>query len=81
MTKTLLPLALIAAAGVGFAMTAATEIDTDGDGFLTLSEMQAVYPTLTTEVFETIDVNSDGLLDMDEVAAAEAAELLPATES
>jgi len=77
MTKYYLPLALVLLAGVGFATTSMDEVDSDGDGLLTLDELQAAYPTLTAEMFETIDTDANGVLDLEEVAAAEEAELLP----
>jgi len=58
--------------------TAATEVDADGDGLLTIAEVQAVYPDMTAEQFNQIDANADGALDDVEVQAAQDAGLMPA---
>ena len=58
----------------------ATEVDTNGDGVLTIDEVQAVFPEITTEAFTAMDVNADGALDDDEVVAAQEAGMMPATE-
>lgn len=59
---------------------AADLTDADGDGFFSMEEMQAVYPELSAEVFTQIDVDADGKISADEVAAATEAGLLPAKE-
>ena len=41
--------------------------DTDGDGFLSFSEVQAVYEDVTQEFFDDKDVDADGQLNGDEV--------------
>ncbi|MEY8831264.1 hypothetical protein AB9K34_23065 [Sedimentitalea sp. XS_ASV28] len=56
---------------------AATEIDANGDGVLTLDEVQAVYPEISVESFSAMDLNSDGALDDAESVAAQDAGLLP----
>ncbi|MCY4334085.1 MAG: hypothetical protein OXC60_05370 [Litoreibacter sp.] len=70
----------IAFAG-SFAATAAfaavTDLDTDGDGVASFTELLAVYPTLTEEGFGAIDVNGDGVVDEAEMAAAIDAGLIP----
>ncbi|KAA9005007.1 EF-hand domain-containing protein [Histidinibacterium aquaticum] len=45
------------------------EVDTDGDGMASLEELQIVYPELTEDEFATLDANSDGMLDADEMTA------------
>ncbi|MEM8980675.1 MAG: EF-hand domain-containing protein [Pseudomonadota bacterium] len=77
MKHLILPIALLGAATAAWAMTSVTEIDGDGDGVLTLDEMQLAYPDMTAELFEIIDVDANGVVDADEIAAADAAELLP----
>lgn len=63
-----------------FAAQAVTaDVDTDGNGTFSFSELQAAYPDLTEEGFTAIDTNADGEADMDEVTAAEEAGLLPAS--
>jgi hypothetical protein len=68
--------------GFGFVLPAfaATQVDANGDGMLTVEEVQAVYPEITAEAFSAMDVNADGGLDADEVAAAQEAGLMPARE-
>ncbi len=59
------------------ALSAATEADANGDGVLTIDEVQAVYPEVTVEIFSAMDVNADGTLDDTEVVAAQEAGLMP----
>ena len=54
----------------------ATEVDANGDGMLTIEEVQAVYPETTAETFSAMDANADGALDDEEVKAAEEAGLM-----
>ncbi|MCF6443577.1 EF-hand domain-containing protein [Nereida sp. MMG025] len=70
----------IAATLLATPVMAMTEIDTDGDGFLTLAEMQAAYPDMSEEMFTAIDTNGDGVVNAEEVSAAEDASLLPKTD-
>ena len=74
MTKTL-ALSMFLAPGVALAMTAA-EVDANGDGMLTVDEVQAVFPDVTAEEFSAMDLNADGGLDDGEVQAAQEAGLL-----
>ena len=82
MTRTI-RLTVIAFAGFcvpAFAMgQGATEIDANGDGLLSIAEVQAVYPDVTAEQFSSMDLNADGALDDDEVQAAQEAGLMPAS--
>jgi len=59
---------------------AATSMDTNGDGVLTVDEVQAVYPDMTPETFSAMDVNADGALDDDEVVAGQDAGMMPPVE-
>ena len=77
--KTYLATALITL-GLTSAAWAATSIDSNGDGMVTLDEVQAVFPEITADSFSAMDVNSDGALDNDEVVAAQEAGLMPKTE-
>lgn len=70
-------LSTLIAAGLSTAAFAATEADANGDGMLTLDEVQAVFPEITTESFSAMDANADGALDGAEVAAAQDAGMLP----
>ncbi|WP_188078193.1 hypothetical protein [Aquicoccus porphyridii] len=56
----------------------ATEVDANGDGVLSLEEVQAVYPETTAEDFDAMDLNGDGALDDAEVQAAQDAGLMAA---
>lgn len=64
-------------AGLAAAAWAATEVDANGDGVLTLDEVNAAFPDIQADAFSTMDVNADGVLDSTEVAAAQEAGLLP----
>lgn len=81
MTKNL-TLTLIAAATLSIPALAmgqgAPELDVNGDGVLTIDEVQAAYPEVTTDGFTTMDLNADGALDADEILAAQEAGLMPA---
>ena len=50
------------------AMTA--EIDTDGDGMVSLAEFQVFYPELSEELFYEMDTDGDGLVNDEEMAIA-----------
>ena len=41
----------------------AVEVDANGDGVMTVDEVQAVYPDITAETFAEVDTNNDGVLD------------------
>ena len=78
MTRKLIAAVLIlAGTAAAFAMT---EMDTDGDGALSIEEFLGAYPALTAVEFEAADANADGVIDADEHAAAVTAGVLPATE-
>lgn len=76
MTKAIITTIIAIAVPVG--AWAATEADANGDGLLTIDEVQAVMPEITAEAFSTMDLNADGALDADEVQAAQDAGLMPA---
>ncbi len=59
------------------AISASAETDANGDGLLTIEEVQAVNPDITAESFSAMDANGDGALDADEVQAATDAGLMP----
>jgi len=60
------------------AVSAATEADANGDGLLTIDEVQAVMPEITADAFNAMDLNADGALDQAEIQAAQDAGLMPA---
>lgn len=59
------------------ALSAQSEVDTDGDGVLSYNEMLAAHPALTEEGFVAIDTNADGAIDADELKMANEAGLIP----
>ena len=61
------------------ATVAAAQVDANGDGVLTLEEVNTAFPEIKAEEFSAMDVNGDGVLDNAEVAAAQDAGLLPKT--
>lgn len=86
MTKTTTHTAVVSVAALIFSASAvlamseaASAVDANGDGVLTIEEVQAVYPDVSAEGFSAMDLNADGALDSSEVAAAEEAGLMPAT--
>lgn len=72
--------AAVALAGAAFAQGDASAIDANGDGMMSMEEMQAAYPDLTEETFNAIDANGDGSIDADELSAAIEAGTLPASD-
>ena len=83
MTKTfrLTAFAFAASCVPAFAMgQGATELDANGDGILSVAEVQAVYPDITAEQFSAMDLNADGALDDAEITAAQEAGLMPVTD-
>jgi len=69
-------LALIAAAATP-ALAQMAEIDLDGDGMYSLTEVQAVLPEMTEDDFMLLDASGDGLLDAEEIATGTEAGILP----
>lgn len=58
---------------LGFAAAAlAHEMDTDEDGLYSLTELRTEYPDLTDADYAGLDTNSDGAVDAEELAAAQA---------
>ena len=69
--------ALVTAISPALAMSnSAVEVDTNGDRVLSLEEVQAVWPSVTTEDFEKMDANADGSLDDTEIKTAEEAGMM-----
>ena len=77
MTKFTTFAAAVAVAMIASANTAA-ELDANQDGYLTLDELQAAYPDMTGDQFTLLDLDANGALDAEEVAAATEAGMLPA---
>lgn len=53
-----------------------TDVDTDRDGFASITELRAVYLDLTDERFLEIDIDGDRLVNMEEMLLAIDARLI-----
>ena len=73
MKSIVLPTAAVAAL---FAAPAVAEVEQAGA--LTYKELKQEYPTLTKKTFEMVDVNKDGVADMEEIDQAEQSDVLEA---
>lgn len=56
---------------------AQSSADANGDGVLTIEEVQAVLPDMDADTFSVMDANGDGALDQAEITVAQEAGLLP----
>lgn len=72
---TIAGLLLIAGAS---ALVAETKLDANGDEMVTMDEIAAIYPDVSTDTFSTADIDDNGALDAVELAAAQEAGLIPA---
>lgn len=63
--------ALVALTAPGWAQ------DADGDGNVSMEELQAAYPDVTAEMFAGMDTDGDGVLGAAEMQAAMEAGQLP----
>ncbi len=81
---TMKPQSLAALAALAFGLpalaVAQSSADANGDGVLTIEEVQAVLPDVDSDTFSAMDANGDGALDEAEIAVAQEAGLLPATD-
>ncbi len=68
---------LLAGTTASFAQDA---LDTDGDGLVSLAELQAVYADFAAEDFAQVDIDGDGLLNGDEMALATESGMIPTPE-
>jgi len=66
--------ALVALAAPTWAQNA---MDTDGDGNVSLEELQVAYPDATEDTFAVLDTDGDGVLSDAEILAATEAGQLP----
>ena len=71
--------------GMGFLANSAiamgentVEIDSNGDGLMTIDEVQAVFPDVSPEAFAEVDTNDDGAIDDAEMVAGQEQGLIPA---
>ncbi|SHJ23311.1 EF hand [Shimia gijangensis] len=55
----------------------AADLDANGDGVMTIEEVQVMFPDVTAEAFSAMDTDSDGVLSTDEVLAGQDAGLMP----
>lgn len=80
MNKTVLSLAAVLGLSLtGGAFAQALDfnsLDANGDGVISMEELQAAIPDLTPESFAMLDTDADGALSAEEFAA-----LMPATEA
>jgi len=68
------------AANSAIAMSEDTaQIDTNGDGVMTIDEVQAVFPDVTAEAFAEADTDDDGSLTDEEMVSAQDQGLIPAS--
>ncbi len=51
-------------------------MDTDGDNFVSFEELQVVYPKVPQLEFDSVDANTDGRLDSEELSGADALAML-----
>lgn len=56
-------------AAPAFALTV-SEVDTDGDSLISFTEMAAIYPDLTEDVFGEVDTSDDSMVDETELVTA-----------
>ena len=71
-----LTIASLAFASAAWAQAAVE--DANGDGMFSIEELLTVFPNITDDIYAEIDVNEDGAVDAEELAAAEAAGLVTA---
>lgn len=76
---------LIAASLVSLPMAAMAAdymaADSNQDGMLSLEEVQAILPEVTTDTFMQVDTDGDGLVNADELAVAQSEGLMPEADS
>lgn len=77
MTRTMKTITLVTASLLAVPAGAMTNLDANGDGVLTMAELQAIYPDVTEEQFVGADSDADGLINEEELAAAREAGLIP----
>jgi hypothetical protein len=80
-SKHLLQALVLAALPVSALAMSQGEIDVNGDGVLSVDEVQTAMPDVSTDMFLEMDLDGDGLLNAEEVSAAADAGILPMTES
>jgi hypothetical protein len=58
-------------------MVVAQTMDADADGMVTLEEFMTAQPDMTADDFAALNLNEDGILDLEEIAAAVGVGTLP----
>lgn len=81
LTKLSATIAIVLGVPVASLAVTAAEVDANGDGMLTIDEVQAVFPDISMDTFNAMDINADGALDTEEVASAQEAGIMPLTDS
>ncbi|QXT41446.1 hypothetical protein KYE46_12180 [Gymnodinialimonas ceratoperidinii] len=61
----------------GLAGAQIADVDADPDGMVSFTELLMIMPDMSEEEFTALDADADGVLNADEIAAAQEAELLP----
>lgn len=73
-------LALLAVPAFAQDTEADMALDVDGDGYVSMEEVQTAFPDVSQDDFAVADTDGDGLLSAEELEAARAEELIPAEE-
>jgi len=69
---------VLTTAAVAALFAAPAVADVEQAGALTYKELKQEYPTLTKKTFEMVDVDKDGVADMEEIDQAEQSDVLEA---
>lgn len=72
--------ALLASFIASSAVALPANIDTDGNGLASLSELQVMYPEVTDDLFQEIDLDHDGYVNDEEMVTAIGGELIAVPE-
>ncbi|MBM2320909.1 MULTISPECIES: hypothetical protein [Marivita] len=78
MKNAIVTLGTVVALTAGLAHAQVAVEDTDSNGSYSMEELMVSYPDLTEDVFAAVDVDGDGAVSADELAAAQDAEILVA---
>lgn len=62
-------------------LSVAADLDANGDGVMTIEEVQGMFPDVTPEAFSAMDTDADGVLSAEEALAGQDAGLMPKTAS
>ncbi len=68
----------VALSGTAAFAQSMAEMDADGDGVLSMAEVQALFPEVTEDAFASADTDGDGVLNEAELTAAQDAGVIPA---